>query len=187
MCSSATAAIPAGLLDLSAELDALGGGDARIGEAAVYCRVRPGEPGDEMIVGVDGNHVLVHDPRGRADAPTQQQSVRRFRVSADAALDPDERGSQAALFESLGNAALEWVLQACAPHRAPLSDPPCPLPHAHPSPRLQLPPSPQPSRSDPRAGARMLQGFNATVVAHGETGSGKTHSLFGPHGVFGRT
>ena len=140
MCSSATTAIPTGLLDLSAELDSLGGGDARIGEAAVYCRVRPAEPGDETIVDADGSHVLVHDPRGRADAPSQQ-SVRRFRVSADAALDPDERGSQAALFDSLGNAALEWV----------------------------------------------LQGFNATVVAHGETGSGKTHSLFGPHGVLGRS
>ena len=108
MCSSATTAIPTGLLDLSAELDSLGGGDARVGEAAVYCRVRPAEPGDETIVDADGSHVLVHDPRGRADAPSQQ-SVRRFRVSADAALDPDERGSQAALFDSLGNAALEWL------------------------------------------------------------------------------
>ena len=66
MCSSATTTIPTGLLDLSAELDSLGGGDARIGEAAVYCRVRPAEPGDETIVDADGSHVLVHDPRGRA-------------------------------------------------------------------------------------------------------------------------
>jgi hypothetical protein len=132
--------VPHELIELSDELDALGGGDARIGEAAVYCRIRPAEATEDTIVGVDSRHVLVHDPRSGADAPAQS-SVRRFRVTPDAALDPDERGSQAALFECLGNEALEWV----------------------------------------------LQGFNATVIAHGEAGSGKTYSLFGPNGVLGRS
>ena len=130
--------IPQELIELTEELDALGGGDTRIGEATVYCRIRPAQPGEETVAAADGGHVLVRDHRSAPDAPAQQ-SVRRFRVSA--ALDPETAASQEALFEVLGSEALRWV----------------------------------------------LDGFNATVIAHGETGSGKTYTLFGPNGVTGRS
>ena len=83
--------IPQQLHELCEELEALGGGDTRIGEATVYCRIRPAQPGEETVVAADGGHVLVRDHRSAVDAPAQQ-SVRRFRVSA--ALDPDASDSK---------------------------------------------------------------------------------------------
>ena len=87
------------LLALSDELASLGGGDTSIGECAVYFRPRPANPGEGVCVSTEESAVLVRDPRCPADTPAQQ-AVRRFRVSAGAALGAD--ASQAELADSLG-------------------------------------------------------------------------------------
>ena len=57
--------IPQSLLALSDELEALGGGDARVGRARVSVRVRPASQGAISIVEADGTSgtVRVRDPR----------------------------------------------------------------------------------------------------------------------------
>ena len=73
--------VPGALVSLSAELEALGGGDTRIGDAAVYCSVVPSAEPSIVSVGAGSNHVLVRDPRCPANVP-MQQAVRRYRISA---------------------------------------------------------------------------------------------------------
>ena len=101
------------LLALSDELASLGGGDTSIGECAVYFRPRPANPGEGVCVSTEESAVLVRDPRCPADTPAQQ-AVRRFRVSAGAALGAD--ASQAELADSLGAHALDWVLRLSLIH-----------------------------------------------------------------------
>jgi hypothetical protein len=138
------AGVPDELVDLSAELESLGGGDTRVGEAAVYCRIRPIEPGlgepQVVTVGGTGSHVLVRDPHSAEGMPVQQ-ALRRYRVSAGGAIGGPEANApgaggatQADVFASLGADVFEW----------------------------------------------WLSGFNATLIAHGQSRSGKTHTLFGP-------
>ena len=138
------AAIPDELVELSAELEALGGGDTRVGEATVFCRVRPVERASEALVvtvGSSGSHMLVRDPR-TSDATPAAHAVRRFRISPGGAIGgaaalaaPVGRGAtQSDVAASVGREALEW----------------------------------------------WLAGFNASVIAHGQTGAGKTYSLYGP-------
>ena len=43
-------ALPEELLSLADELASLGGGDARVGQASVLCRVRPAAPGNFTVV-----------------------------------------------------------------------------------------------------------------------------------------
>lgn len=136
--------VPDELVELSAELEALGGGDTRVGEAAVYCRIRPIEPGlaepQVVTVGSTGSHVLVRDPHSAEGVPVQQ-ALRRYRVSAGGAIGGPEANApggggatQADVFASLGADVFDW----------------------------------------------WLSGFNATLIAHGQSRSGKTHTLFGP-------
>ena len=125
------------VLALSAELDALGGGDARVGEADVCCRVRPADQRETSIVtsGEGGGLAIVRDPRCPAELPAQQ-AFRRYRLSPEGLLGADSAAagvSQPELWESFGRRAFDW----------------------------------------------WVAGWNATVVAHGETGSGKTLSLLG--------
>mmetsp|Transcript_34706 Transcript_34706/g.104188 ORF Transcript_34706/g.104188 Transcript_34706/m.104188 type:complete len:357 (-) Transcript_34706:151-1221(-) len=138
------AAIPDELVELSAELEALGGGDTRVGEATVFCRVRPVERASEapiVTVGSSGSHMLVRDPR-TSDTTPAAHAVRRFRISPGGAIGgaaalaaPVGRGAtQSDVAASVGREALEW----------------------------------------------WLAGFNASVIAHGQTGAGKTYSLYGP-------
>jgi hypothetical protein len=137
-------AVPDELVDLSAELEALGGGDTRVGEAAVYCRIRPIEVGlaepQVVTVGSTGSHVLVRDPHSAEGVPVQQ-ALRRYRVSAGGGIGGPEANApggggatQADVFASLGADVFDW----------------------------------------------WLSGFNATLIAHGQSRSGKTHTLFGP-------
>ena len=120
---------------MSEELEALGGGDARVGEAAVFCRVAAAaDRSEESVVTCEGEgrHVYVRDPRCPEDTP-EEQAVRRYRVSEGGAVDAEDDAATDVLFEGLGCDALDWV----------------------------------------------LSGFNAAIIAHGESGSGKTQAMFG--------
>jgi hypothetical protein len=133
------------LLEMSAELEALGGGDARIGRTQVYCRICPpplcGTNETDAVVSYGAGHIAVRDPSCPSEMCPAAQSVRRFKVTSP--LPPDCR--QSSLFEGgreggaeggLGREALEWF----------------------------------------------VDGFNASIVAFGQTGTGKTYSLYGSGG-----
>ena len=71
------------VLALAAELEALVGGDARVGQANITVKIRPSAPGLVTIVDaeeVDGslenNVVLVHDPRCPPNTPEAQAAPR---------------------------------------------------------------------------------------------------------------
>ena len=110
-------------LALAAELESLGGGEARVGSGSAIACVRPAAA---PVVAARGERVLVRDPRCPADTP-EAAAVRKFRISA-AADGPDE------IFDEAGAPAIEWL----------------------------------------------LAGFSTATVALGESGSGKSHALFGP-------
>ena len=103
--------VPDDILQLSEELEALGGGDTRIGDATVFCRIRPPAEDEASIVsvGYGRSHILVRDPRCPPNVPTQQ-AVRRYRVSNGGASDctVGSDASQEALFDSLGRSAFDW-------------------------------------------------------------------------------
>ena len=133
--------LPPELMSLADELASLGGGNARVGSAAVLCSVRQVSPGSSSIVETKagGSVVCVCDPRMPRGTP-EAQAVREFRVSvggtiehsADYVAEADEAAAQ--LFDTAGASALEWL----------------------------------------------LAGFSSSVLAIGESGSGKTRALFGP-------
>ena len=60
--------LPAELIELAAELESLGGGDARVGFGAVLCSVRAPQPGTLMIVEAEGDVIRVRDPRANGVA-----------------------------------------------------------------------------------------------------------------------
>jgi len=85
------------------ELDALGGGDTRVGQLEVCVQVVPahaeGETSTAMVV---SNEVIVRDPRV-ADKP----QVRKYRVAAT--IDLSEGSGDAARLEKVGRPAVDWL------------------------------------------------------------------------------
>ena len=66
-------AVPQELVDMSEELEALGGGDARLAPVEVYCRARPaadGGGGGIILQGVDGGVAVRCVRPGRAARPS---------------------------------------------------------------------------------------------------------------------
>lgn len=94
--------LPADTLALAEELEALGGGDARVGAGSALCIVRRDGSGASSVVATHGSRVLVRDPKVPADTP-EDRAVRRFRVDAS----PEGAGH---LFDAAGVPALEWLL-----------------------------------------------------------------------------
>ena len=96
---------------LVAELEALGGGDARIGLSTVVCISRPCTRGAVRIVETvtGGDVASVHDPRCPDDVP-EQQAIRRFPVTRGGAIDGGDANAPTVLFQTVGTSVLEWLL-----------------------------------------------------------------------------
>mmetsp|Transcript_6554 Transcript_6554/g.10186 ORF Transcript_6554/g.10186 Transcript_6554/m.10186 type:complete len:247 (-) Transcript_6554:2804-3544(-) len=93
---------------LSDELQALGGGDARVASLEVVCRVRSSVHdvlSQNDVVFLEDNTILLRDLRASSDAPLSQ-SLRKFKVSR--ALGPT--ASQPDVYEAVGVPALNWIL-----------------------------------------------------------------------------
>eukprot|EP00960_Hanusia_phi_P057473 763576-Hanusia_phi.AAC.12 len=113
------------LLDMSQELEKMGGGDTRICPLKVVARVRPGQ-GGRRAVQVEGNEVRVVEAKGKeGDA----SSCRTYKMTA--ALPANS--TQQECFHATALVALN----------------------------------------------SLWEGFNSSVVAMGQTGTGKTYSMYG--------
>ena len=99
--SSLYAALPADLINLTSELERLGGGDARLGKLEVLCFVKPSTT-EERLIWPEREHVIIRDPRSPPDAPAAQ-ALRRYRVSL--ALG---RADARPAIEALGRSVLDW-------------------------------------------------------------------------------
>jgi hypothetical protein len=140
----ATADALDGIAEMSRELESLGGGDTRIGNLELFCRVKPINANDgridQVVETLDDTQLALRDPRYPPDTPAHK-AIRHYKVTK--VLGP--LASDQDLFQTLGGSVLEWL----------------------------------------------LSGFNASVIAYGQVGTGKTHSLFGNGvqnaGLFGHT
>eukprot|EP00937_MAST-01D_sp_MAST-1D-sp2_P003790 g3790.t1 len=126
--------IPAQLSAAQAELDGLGGGDTRICNTEVVCRlVGPGQaPGAPAgSVSTDGECIVsVRDPRQRSADPKRYKMTQVVHSGGDHANGDFEDQE---LHDSLGSRLADWI----------------------------------------------WSGFNASLISHGQAGTGKTHCLFG--------
>ena len=97
---------------MDAALQSLGGSaSARVGKSEVWVRVCPTDgdgnaidPSADSVVGVDGVHVVVRDPREPAEAPTSQ-SFRRFKVSGSLGNGAEQED----VYARVGPASLQWL------------------------------------------------------------------------------
>ena len=99
--SSLYAALPADLINLTSELERLGGGDARLGKLEALCFVKPSSS-EERLIWPEREHVIIRDPRSPPDAPAAQ-ALRRYRVSL-ALAQTDARPA----IDALGRSVLDW-------------------------------------------------------------------------------
>jgi hypothetical protein len=97
-------ALPKELVSMSKELDAMGGGDARVGKTEVYCRVvTPLHSTDDKIISLDGGLVILRDPRVAPTTP-QIHATRKYYVSGILPPEQDET------YYTMGVLVLDWLL-----------------------------------------------------------------------------
>eukprot|EP00899_Mesostigma_viride_P010564 jgi/Mesvir1/19509/Mv16606-RA.1 len=95
------------LLAMGADLEALGGGDARVGRLEVFCRFRPLPPEtDTCLVAIDKDSFSIRDPRCPADVPAGQ-AIRRFKIPHVLPWT----ASQQDVFDAMGSRAFQWFME----------------------------------------------------------------------------
>ena len=96
------------LLDLNAQLESMGGGDAKISPLTVYVRVRPPrEPSKgshASCVALDGDLVRLMDPKA-AESTLIESALRTFKVSCALPI----HSNQFDVFSAVGNQALDHL------------------------------------------------------------------------------
>jgi hypothetical protein len=97
------------IAEMSRELESLGGGDTRIGNLELYCRVKPidgnGGSAHQVVDSLDETQLAVRDPRYPADTPAEK-AVRHYKVTKVLGTSSANQD----LYHSLGDSVLEWLL-----------------------------------------------------------------------------
>lgn len=96
--------VPREIEDLTNELNSLGGGDARMGEAQVFCRIAPRLRQDTRIAWSEGSQVCVRDP---SVCDASSSNIQRFTVTQSVCCTENEEENLT--FENLGHPAVNWV------------------------------------------------------------------------------
>jgi hypothetical protein len=95
------------LLDLNAQLESMGGGDAKLAPLSVIVRVRPPKApsqGSDSCIALDGDIVRLVDPRA-ADPTLLESAQRTYRVSIALPM----HSNQLDTYSTVGNQALDCL------------------------------------------------------------------------------